>query len=245
MNSVEIFVPIYSSFLQRAYDQISHDIARQNLHIVIGVDRSGLVGDDGETHQGLYDIAYLKHIPNMVILQPKDAFEAYMLLDYAFNETKHPVAIRYSRNKTYFKPGTFVRSKMITKPTWTEITETGVIEFITYGDNVNRIYEIINNNNLPVHLVNARFIKPMDIAMVKKILDSNHPVIVLEDVTKISGLGSSILEFAADCNLFPQKMTILGLPDKFIEQGKQEEIFQKYGLDDLSILTFLKTLLNQ
>jgi 1-deoxy-D-xylulose-5-phosphate synthase len=85
----------------------------------------------------------------------------------------------------------------------------------------------------------------MDTQMVKKILESNHPIVVLEDVTKISGLGSSILEYAAELNMFPKQMTILGLPDKFIEQGKQEEIFHKYGLDDLSILTFLKSLLNQ
>lgn len=243
MNQIDVFVPIYSSFLQRAYDQVSHDIARQKLHVVFGIDRAGLVGEDGETHQGIYDIAYLKHIPNIEILQPKDALEAFELLDYAFNCTKNAVAIRYSRGKTEYHPEQLLNRKKVEFPSWTEETNEGQLYFITYGDAVKRIRSLIEKNQLPVHLINARFIKPLDESMLDKILASKLPIIVLEDVTKISGLGSSILEYASEKSLFPSKLIIKGLPDEFVEQGKVEELFAKYQLDDDNILSLIKTLL--
>jgi len=243
MNAFDIFVPIYSSFLQRAYDQISHDIARQNLHVVFGIDRAGLVGEDGETHQGIYDIAYIKHIPNIEIVQPKDAIEAFQLLDYAFKMTKNAIAIRYSRGKTTFEESMFSNLKPILSPSWTELSQDGSIYLITYGDNVSRMLSLIEKNQLPVRLINARFIKPLDTEMLLTILTTHLPIIVLEDVTKISGLGSSILEFASENSLFPISFHIKGLPDEFIEQGKVEELYTKHHLDDQHLLELIQSLL--
>ncbi|MCK4552511.1 MAG: 1-deoxy-D-xylulose-5-phosphate synthase, partial [Tenericutes bacterium] len=118
LNNMMIYIPIYSSFLQRAYDQVSHDLARQDIKIVIGVDRAGLVGSDGETHQGIYDIAYLRHIPNIEIVQASSYLEAKQLLDYAFYEAKHSVAIRYSRGNSDIQDITDITP--IKQPSWVE-----------------------------------------------------------------------------------------------------------------------------
>ncbi|MBU0997665.1 MAG: 1-deoxy-D-xylulose-5-phosphate synthase [Firmicutes bacterium] len=244
MNKQTVFVPIYSSFLQRAYDQISHDIARQDIHVIFGVDRSGLVGDDGETHQGIYDIAYLKHIPNMEIVQPKDASEAYALLDYAFNISKHPIAIRYSRHKTEFSPNQLGKIETILSPSWQTMTSGGSVNLITYGDNVNRMKKMIESRQLNVNLINARFIKPLDTKTLDLILENGHPIVVLEDSSKISSLGSSVLEYMSSSSKMTSSVQILGLPDEFIQQGKVDELYQKYGLDDESVnqvlLNYLK-----
>jgi len=240
LNDMQIYIPIYSSFLQRAYDQVSHDLARQDIKIVIGIDRSGLVGADGETHQGIYDIAYLRHIPNIEIVQPSTMLEAKQLLDYAFNTAKHSVAIRHSRGSS--ERMNCEDFKQITKPIWIEELHQGTSNLVAYGDNFARMKSYIEKNKLPINLYNALFIKPLDETMVNKIMQSNLPTYVLEDVTKISGLGSSILEYAADKGLNTSNIKILGLPDQFIEQGTVEEIYQKYGLDDEEIV---KTILNQ
>ncbi|MGD9910082.1 MAG: 1-deoxy-D-xylulose-5-phosphate synthase [Candidatus Izemoplasmatales bacterium] len=237
LGNQQIFIPIYSSFLQRAYDQVLHDVARHRAHVVFGIDRSGLVGEDGETHQGIYDIAFLKHIPQMEIVAPKDAKEAYELLDYAFFETNNPIAIRYSRAKV----STYVDTMFdkINRPSWTKESEGSKGYFIAYGDNVARVKKLVNDHHISIEVVNARFIKPMDETYLQKILTSNLPIIVLEDSVKISGLGSSILEYANLHQLLHSPITILGLPDEFIEQGKVEELLKKYHLDNESLLKLL------
>lgn len=233
LNGVKVFLPIYSSFLQRAYDQIVHDLARQKAKIVIGIDRAGIVGADGETHQGIYDIAYLKHIPNIEIVQPSNAIEAQQLLDYAFEESKNTVAIRYSRNQT--KKYNNESYSKITKPTWLETNNQGSVNLICYGDNFTRMNDYIYNQKLPINLYNAMFIKPMDKEMIDKIINSKLPSYCLEDVTKISGLGSSILEYLSETNQ-TLDLKIIGLPDEFILQGTQKEIYKKYNLDEDSIV---------
>ncbi|MDY0138778.1 MAG: 1-deoxy-D-xylulose-5-phosphate synthase [Candidatus Izemoplasmatales bacterium] len=233
LNNVQVFLPIYSSFLQRAYDQVVHDLTRQKAKIVIGIDRAGLVGSDGETHQGLYDIAYLKHIPNIEIVQPSNAVEAWMLLDYAFNVSKNTVAIRYSRNQQIKYLGEKYPS--IKNPIWLRSKTDGIVNFISYGDNFERINTYVEINKLPVNMINALFIKPMDENTLLDLLKDDKPLYVLEDVTKISGLGSSILEFISEYNIF-KKVKILGLPDEFILQGSQEELYKQYHLDTESII---------
>ena len=239
IKGLKIFLPIYSSFLQRAYDQVVHDLTKQEAKIVIGIDRAGVVGADGETHQGVFDIAYLKHVPNIEILQPSTAVEARALLDYAFKYSSKSVAIRYSKNDTMiYKQEKY---EPITKPTWLEINNQGEFNLIAYGDNFVRLQTYIEKHKLPINLYNALFIKPMDEEMIKKIFSSKLKTFVVEDVAKISGLGSSILEFACDHNLVID-LKILGLPDEFIEQGTQEEIYLKYNLDTESIIN---TILNK
>ncbi len=229
----DVFLPIYSSFLQRAYDQIVHDLTRQKLKIVIGVDRAGIVGADGDTHQGIYDIAFLKHIPNIEIIQPSNAVEAWQLLDYAFNQAKQSVAIRYSKNKTALYNNEPYEA--ITKATWKSYPNDGQVNLIAYGDNFTRMKTHIDKHQLKINLYNALFIKPMDEKMLKDIVKTNLKTYVLEDVTKISGLGSSILEFLSDHDL-EMDVKILALPDEFIEHGSQKEIYKKYHLDEDSII---------
>ena len=238
LNNMMIYIPIYSSFLQRAYDQMSHDLARQDIKIVIGVDRAGLVSSDGETHQGIYDIAYLRHIPNIEIVQPSSYIEAKQLLDYAFYEAKHSVAIRYSRGNSEIQDTENITP--IKKPSWVEINNKGSKNLIAYGDNFARMKEYISKHKLPINLYNARFIKPFDTVMVDKIFKSDLPTFVLEDVVKLSGLGSSLLEYASDKDYIIKDFHILGLPDKFIEQGTVEELYKKYSLDTLSIINTIQ-----
>lgn len=244
LDNRHVFVPIYSSFLQRAYDQVSHDIARQNLHVVFGIDRAGIVGDDGETHQGIFDIAYLRHIPNMEIIQPMDASEAYSLLDYAFNHTTHPIAVRYSRSKLLFEPDKYIDRLPVTKPSWVKILADGEVAVICYGDNVRRVKQLIEESNLPVSLINARFIKPMDQAMLLEITDTYRSIIVLEDVVISGGLGSYILEVLQGHGKDTRKFRIVGLPDEFISQGSVEEVYSLYGLDDQSLTELIKKSIN-
>lgn len=234
LNNMQIYIPIYSSFLQRAYDQVLHDLARQDIKVVFGIDRSGIVGGDGETHQGLYDIAYLRHIPNIEIVQPSNMLEAKQLLDYAFNYARHSVAIRYARGNTFRQD--LIETSKITKPVWLEFNQNAEVNLITYGDNFQRMKSYIFEKKLPVNLYNALFIKPLDEETVSKILKSSLPTYVLEDVTYISGLGSAIFEFAQKNDLPVSKLRILGLPDEFIQQGSKEEIYEKYGLSTEQII---------
>jgi len=236
LNGKTVFVPIYSSFLQRAYDQMSHDICRQNLHVVFGIDRAGLVGDDGDTHQGIYDIAYLRHLPNITIVQPKDAVEAYQLLDLAFKKIKGPVAMRYSNQSLEF--GYLERYAFPEIPfgTWSQLKDQGKINLITYGDNVRRMQSLIEKSQLPINLFNARFIKPMDETLLKAIATNRLKTFVLEDVSVVSGLGSAILEFLHTQKIDSSQIEIIGLPDAYIDQGKVTELYQKFGMDDESLL---------
>lgn len=245
LENIQVFVPIYSSFLQRAYDQVIHDVARQHQHVVFGIDRAGLVGGDGETHQGLYDISYLRHIPEMEIVHPKDPVEAWQLLDYAFYVTKHPIAIRYSRQKLRYDPKGLVDREAIKNPSWTICRPGGKAILIAYGDNVGRLERLLDDTSLDVRLINARFIKPLDTDMLQVLLDEGLPIMVVEDVTKIGGLGSAILEFASSRQCPIPTIAIHGLPDHFIEQGDNQEIYRKYQLDDESLMDQLRSLLDK
>ncbi len=234
LNGMHIYIPIYSSFLQRAYDQVSHDLARQDIKVVFGIDRAGIVGGDGDTHQGIYDIAYLRHIPNIEIVQPSNMLEARQLLDYAFNVSKHSVALRYSRGNAEIDETT--EFEPITKPSWVFHDRLGSVNLVAYGDNFKRMDSYIKENNSPINTYNARFIKPLDTEMVDRILASEMPVYILEDGIKTSGLGSAILEYAAENGIDSSKVRIIGLPDEFIEHGSVAQIQKKYGLDTESII---------
>ncbi|MDD4184256.1 MAG: 1-deoxy-D-xylulose-5-phosphate synthase [Candidatus Izemoplasmatales bacterium] len=231
------FVPIYSSFLQRAYDQVSHDDARQNLHVIFAIDRSGIVGGDGETHQGIYDIAYLRHIPNIEIVQPADAVELFALLDYAFDHTKKPIAIRYPKGLTGYLPEKVAKRPIIDHPSWTVIKEGKSGHLLAYGENVKRLEKALAEQDLDVSLINARFIKPLDTEMLKHLKASNKPLFVMEDVTRISGLGSAIMEYFEELGNTTSDLTIFGLPDQFIGQGTLDEIQADFKLDPQTILS--------
>ena len=220
------FVSIYSTFLQRGYDQVFHDIARMDSNVVIGIDRAGIVGEDGETHQGLYDIAFLNHIPNMIIAAPKNSSEAKGILEFAFN-SKHPFAIRYSKQRIEYNN----ESLVISDYSWEEIKKGSDAVIITYGDFVNNAKIIVNNlkkDKLNVGIINARFIKPIDTSMLDKIIKTKKPIIVYEESCLIGSLGSMISSYIVNSNT---KIKCFGIKDTFVKQGKYDIIIKKLGLD--------------
>ena len=220
------FVSIYSTFLQRGYDQVFHDIARMDSNVVIGIDRAGIVGEDGETHQGLYDIAFLNHIPNMIIAAPKNSSEAKGILEFAFN-SKHPFAIRYSKQRIEYNN----ESLVISEYSWEEIKNGSDAVIITYGDFVNNAKIIVNNlkkDKLNIGIINARFIKPIDTSMLDKIIKAKKPIIVYEEACLIGSLGSMISSYIVNSNT---KIKCFGIKDTFVKQGKYDIIIKKLGLD--------------
>lgn len=220
------FVSIYSTFLQRGYDQVFHDIARMDSNVVIGIDRAGIVGEDGETHQGLYDIAFLNHIPNMIIAAPKNSSEAKGILEFAFN-SKHPFAIRYSKQRIEYNN----ESLVISDYSWEEIKKGSDAVIITYGDFVNNVKIIVNNlkkDKLNIGIINARFIKPIDTSMLDKIIKAKKPIIVYEEACLIGSLGSMISSYIVNSNT---KIKCFGIKDTFVKQGKYDIIIKKLGLD--------------
>ena len=220
------FVSIYSTFLQRGYDQVFHDIARMDSNVVIGIDRAGIVGEDGETHQGLYDIAFLNHIPNMIIAAPKNSSEAKGILEFAFN-SKHPFAIRYSKQRIEYNN----ESLVISDYSWEEIKKGSDAVIITYGDFVNNAKIIVNNlkkDKLNIGIINARFIKPIDTSMLDKIIKAKKPIIVYEEACLIGSLGSMISSYIVNSNT---KIKCFSIKDTFVKQGKYDIIIKKLGLD--------------
>jgi len=235
VNNKKPFVSIYSTFMQRGYDQINHDIARMNSHVVIGIDRAGIVGEDGETHQGIYDVALLNHIPNIVIMAPKDSIEAGNMLYTAFNTNK-PFAIRYSRGKTeYIEP----KYQKIKIGSWEKIKEGKDITIITYGDFINNAIKIDNNISLDAEIINARFIKPFDEEMFKNILENNKKVYIYEEVCYSGSLGEKLLAYAHKNN-YKNKIICFSIKDEFILQGKYDIILKELNLDVEYISNFIE-----
>lgn len=226
------FVSIYSSFLQRAYDQILHDVARMDLPVVFGVDRAGLVGSDGETHQGIYDISFLNTIPNLIVCQPSSAQEAQNLIYTGF-QAGHPFFIRYPRGNTHFTPNAQLEKVEI--GTWTKYkVGLGACEqiVIAYGPDVPRIIARAQKENLNLMVVNARFFAPLDTKMLDEIYDSKLPVTIFETDSPQGGLSASIARYFESKH---HDYDLLTLKDGFIPQGSIEQLRkeQQISLDDL------------
>lgn len=215
LSGLHPFVSIYSSFLQRAYDQMNHDLGRMNLPVVIGIDRAGLVGDDGETHQGIYDIAMLRNIPNLILSQPKDAKEAQDLLYTAF-QTKSPFCIRYPRGNVKYKERDDYNLIPIGRWTKLQIGETPKCIIISYGPDVDRIVHAAKENKKELIVVNARFFKPLDEEMLDYLFNTQLPIHVYETDCKIGSLSSAILEYK---NKTEKDIQILGIDDHFVTHG--------------------------
>ena len=229
-------VPIYSSFLQRAYDQIVHDICMQNLPVVICIDRAGIVGSDGETHQGLLDLSFLNTIPNMNIMAPKNFEELELMLEFATNQ-KYPVAIRYPRGtESNYK---FKKSKKIEFGKSEVLKEGNDLTIVAIGKMVSKAMEVsdrLENEGINVEVINARFSKPLDMKAIEKSFSKTKKLITIEDNNITGGFGQSI-----KANIINKGIIInLGYPDEFIKHGTVEEIEQKYNLDSESIYKIIK-----
>lgn len=238
-------VPIYSSFYQRGYDQVIHDIAIQNLPVVMCVDRAGIVGADGETHQGLLDMAFFRLVPNLTIMAPKDFKELEEMLELAVNLNK-PVVIRYPRGgeDTYkFQESTNCEYTKIEEGKSEILKEGKDISIIAIGKMVSRamkIAEELEKENISTDVINARFLKPLDKETIKKSIEKTKKVITIEDGTIINGLGTSIKELIIDENLQSVKLKCFAYPDKFIQHGSVQELEEIYGLDEENIIANIK-----
>ncbi len=228
------YLTIYSSFLQRAYDQINHDIARMDLPVVIGIDRAGLVGDDGETHHGVFDIGFLSPIPNIILSQPRNAEEARNLLYTAFHQD-HPFFIRFP--KGIQKNPENRQFKEITAGSWEMINEadTNKTVLLTYGDTVDAVLEKVHANELPVTVVNCRFFKPLDEKMLDRIAASGKKIIVYETDMLTGGLGSLILDYYNRRNM-NVNLRRFGLGDQYIHQGGIGQLRKENGIDINTVL---------
>ena len=228
LNGKKVFLPIYSTFLQRAYDQILHDASRHNTNIVIGVDRAGLNPNDGETHQGIYDIAYLKTIPNVEILAPSNEIEAISLLDYAFNKN-NVVAIRYA--KTYFTDYK-ANQEIIPLNGWINIKEGKDLAIISYGRMLNKLKEVTKNMNIT--LVNAIFINPIDEKSLDKLIKDNKMLLVIEDVIDEGSLANSIMLYIYQNNL-DILVKKINIGNVYAPTGSIEDLDKLYKLDNESL----------
>lgn len=232
---------VYSSFLQRAYDQVIHDVCMQNLHVVFAIDRAGIVGADGETHQGVFDLSFLTHIPNMTVLSPKNAWELEEMLEFAVNVCKGPVAVRYPRGTAdmdfteHKQPIQFGRGEVIQKGKGIAILAEGhMLQAAKQG--AKRLVE--DGLEVPM-LINIRFISPLDEELLKKIALECNEIFTVEDNLRKGGFGSKVLEFYSDGG-YQVSVTNLAFPDKFIEQGTQSQLFARYGLDGEGIYRKMK-----
>ncbi|MGD8983674.1 MAG: 1-deoxy-D-xylulose-5-phosphate synthase [Desulfobacteraceae bacterium] len=238
-------VAIYSTFLQRAYDQIIHDVCLPNLHVVFCMDRGGLVGEDGPTHHGHFDITYLRSLPNMTVMAPKDENELRHML-YTALQHSGPAAIRYPRGTAIGVP---LDPEYKTIPIGeSEILSEGKdLLIIALGSMVSPSMEaatILQNEGLSVGVVNCRFVKPLDKGLVEQ-AGAVGKVLVVEENIRQGGLGSALLELLNDSDMRNVRLKRIGLPDKFVEQGPLAFLREKYGLDKSGILEEARDLCRQ
>ena len=224
-------VAIYSTFLQRAYDQFIHDVAVQNLDVTFAIDRAGLVGEDGPTHSGNYDIAYLRCIPNIIIMTPSDEQETRLMLSTGFYH-KGPAAIRYPRGTG---PDSEVREGLES----IDIGQSRVVLegslnkiFLNFGALLHEARDVCEK--LDFTLIDMRFVKPLDKVVLKKYLKNAEFFVSLEDGSVAGGAGSAVLEFCSEENI-DIRSKIFGIPDRFIEHASREEMIAECGLDSSSL----------
>ncbi len=238
-------VAIYSTFLQRGYDEIIHDVCLQNLPVVFAIDRAGIVGEDGPTHQGVFDISYLRHIPNLTVMAPKDDLELKAMLELALKHNG-PSAIRYPRGKVQpsaisHQPSAFDIGKG-------EILKEGSdMALIAIG---NAVYpalataDRLGKEGIKASVINARFIKPLDEELILTMASKTKRIITVEENMIAGGFGSAVLEYLNSVDIPDIKIKILGIPDEFVEQGSQAILRKKYGIDEEGIYQTCKAFLS-
>lgn len=237
---------IYSTFMQRAYDQVIHDVALQNLQVVFCLDRGGLVGADGATHHGVFDLAYMRSIPNMIVSAPMDELELRHLLFTAQNENHGPFSIRYPRGC-----GCVIdwRQPMVAIPVGksrqlAEGSDLAVLTIGTVGIQTRRVIQMLQKDGINAAHYDMRFVKPLDEEALHSIFKSYKRVITIEDGVLQGGFGSSVLEFMAD-HQYNAVLKRIGIPDKFIDHGTTDELYREYGLDQQGIYRTVKAFMQK
>ena len=230
---------VYSTFLQRAYDQVLHDVCIQKLPVVFAIDRAGIVGEDGETHQGVFDISYLSHMPNMTIMAPKCIDELKYMLRWSVDQ-KYPIAIRYPRggdnSKLKLNPlKDFVKGKweIIYNSNEEVKNNSKKIAIIASGKMVQQamlVKEKLSEFSIELMIVNACFVKPIDTKLIEELANNEYTIITIEDNVLSGGLGSAVLQFVSKLNKHT-KIVNLGFKDEFITHGNVDILYKLYGLD--------------
>ncbi len=225
-------VAVYSTFLQRSYDEIVHDVCLQNLPVIFAIDRGGIVGDDGPTHNGTFDLSFLRHIPNLVVMAPKDGYELRCMLKTAVLHAG-PIAIRYPR-------GSVTDSEIDGEPEPVPVGKAEILRegndvlIIAIGNTVNPAVaasQLLSEANIDACVVNARFVKPLDIDLILSHANESRHIITVEENAAAGGFGSAVLEELTKAAVENIKFKIIGLPDIFIEHGPQALLRAKLGLD--------------
>ena len=225
------FCVIYSTFLQRAYDQIIHDVAIQKLPVIFCIDRAGLVGNDGATHHGVFDISYLRCIPNLIISAPRNEIELRNILYTSQLKNRGPIAIRYPRGRGLILDWK-KKYKEVEIGEGEEIRSGKLLSILCIGTIINEVIDISNELNLSLY--DMRFIKPIDAKILHKICQRGDKIITIEDGVKAGGFGSSILEFISENN-YSNKIKVLGVPDVFVKHGETRRLKESIGLDKTSL----------
>jgi 1-deoxy-D-xylulose-5-phosphate synthase len=240
------FCNIYSSFMQRAYDQVIHDVALQGLQVVFCLDRGGLVGEDGPTHHGAYDLAYFRPIPGLTISAPMNEVELRNLMFTAQLEGKGPFVIRYPRGRAVSNNW---------KQPFSEI-KTGTGRFLRKGDKIALLSighpgnfaaeacNLLQKEGVSVGHFDMRFLKPLDEGLLHEAFGNYNQIVTIEDGTITGGLGSAVLEFMTD-NHYQAAVTRLGIPDQFISQGTVEELYAECGFDTAGIVSTIRRLMKE
>jgi 1-deoxy-D-xylulose-5-phosphate synthase len=238
--AAEGFTPvcgIYSTFLQRAYDQIVHDVCIQNLPVVFCLDRAGLVGDDGATHHGVFDIAYLRSIPNLVLLSPKDTLELREMVRWAVNYRRGPVALRYPRGTADVLSESSAPIELGKSETLVRGDDLGIL---AYGPIVSVALDaarrLRDEHGISAEVVSARWAKPLDDEMIVSLARRTGRLITLEDGVVQGGFGSAVLELLAERRLGNVELRAIGIPNEFIEHGPIPILRSLCGMDILGVL---------
>ena len=230
------YLAIYSTFLQRGYDQLLHDVDRQNLNVLVGIDRSGLVGADGETHQGVFDISFISPLPNITLMMPRDEKEAAMMIDLSF-KTEGPMAIRYPRGNVLGVDMNEDRDSL-KYGTWEVLKVGSDIVLISYGPTLQTVLEAahgLEEKGVSAKVINARFIKPMDYKMLDEIGNSKLPVFTVEEAMLIGGLGSMVSTYLND-KQYSNLVQRLGIDNEYIEHGNVDRLLGDIGLTSSNII---------
>jgi len=234
-NGVKPIVAIYSTFLQRAYDQLIHDVALQNLNVLFAIDRAGLVGEDGPTHAGSFDLTYLRCIPNMIVMAPSDENETHKLLSTGYAH-QGPAAVRYPRGKG---PGVSVDKNLETVKIGKAVIrrEGRSVAILAFGSMVSIALE--SGNSINASVIDMRFVKPIDEDLIGDMAATHQLIVTIEENSIMGGAGSAINEYLLLSN-YQIPILNLGLPDKFLEHGKVPEILADIALDSASVTEAIK-----
>lgn len=240
------FCNVYSSFMQRAYDQVIHDIALQKLPVIMCLDRAGLVGEDGATHHGVFDLSYMRPIPNLIIFAPLNEVELRNMMFTAQKGLELPVVIRYPRGKGYivnwrqdFQTIEIGKGEKIREGSSIAILALGAI-----GNNAVRAAEELQKDGIEVAIYNMRFLKPMDNSILEEVFGRFDKVITIEDGVEIGGFGSAVIEYACEKG-YKNSIYRIGIEDRFIEHGSITELQKLCKIDSHSLALRVKEILSK